>query len=59
MKDNLLKGLFGGAGIVSVEVVDQVASINPDQITSGASLIVQIILAIASLIAMFKKPKLK
>lgn len=47
-------GLSGAGGI---EVVDQVATLNPAVITDGVGLVSQIVILIVTLIGLFKKKK--
>lgn len=47
-------GLSGAGGI---EVVDQVATLNPAVITDGVGLVSQIVILIVTLISLFKKKK--
>lgn len=57
MKDSITKLIIGASGISAIEVVERVTAINPEQIASGTSLVVQIIVAIATLIGLFKRKK--
>lgn len=57
MSSKIGTALTGASGIVSIELVDKASSFNPDLITDSASLIVQIVLAIATLVGLFKKKK--
>ena len=49
--------LIGLSGAGSIEVVDQVATLNPAVITDGVGLVSQIVILIVTLIGLFKKKK--
>ena len=51
------KMLIGGAGLAASKVAEQVALINPEVITEGAGLLVQILIGIVTLFGLFKKKK--
>lgn len=53
----LVKGLFGVLGIVGVEVVSTAEALDPETITEAGSIIIQILIAIASLFGIFRKKK--
>ena len=58
----ILEGKFGTAiiglsGAAGIEVVDQVATLDPAVITDGVGLVSQIVILIVTLIGLFKKKK--
>lgn len=57
MNDTLSKIVTGAAGIGGTELVQAAAPITPDQINSTVGLLGQIIIAIATIISLFKKRK--
>ena len=57
MKEQISKFLIGGTGLTGTVVTEQIANINPSQIAEIGGLIVQILIAIATVFSMFKKKK--
>lgn len=57
MLNNLTKLGFGSVGILGTELVQNIAAANPDDITAMGNIIIQIIIAIASIIGIFKRKK--
>lgn len=58
--DATIKNLIiGGAGVVTSKGVEVATSITPNDITEGAGLVVQILIAIVTLFGLFKKKKPK
>lgn len=49
--------IIGLSGAGSIEVVDQVATLNPAVITDSVGLVSQIVILIVTLIGLFKKKK--
>ena len=49
--------IIGLSGAGGVEIVDQVATLNPDVISDGVGLVSQIVILIVTLIGLFKKKK--
>lgn len=57
MNDSVQKLVIGGAGVASSKGVEVVTSLDPNTITEGAGLVVQILIAIVTLFGLFKKKK--
>lgn len=57
MKNAIQNLLVGGTGIGAVEVVNQVTTITPNDVNNVVGIIAQIVIAIASLIGIFKRKK--
>lgn len=59
MSETFQKLLIGGSGIAASNVAETVTSISPTEITEIGSIIVQVIIAIVTLLGLFKKKKNK
>lgn len=57
MKDKLIQGAIGLAGVGSIEVVNTAKAIDPAQISDGLSIVSQIVILIVTLFGLFKKNK--
>lgn len=55
MDFNVQKLLIGGAGLVTSKTVEVATELNPETITEGAGLVVQILIAIVTLFGLFKR----
>ena len=57
LEAKLQTAIIGLSGAGSIEVVDQIATLNPAVITDGVGLVSQIVILIVTLIGLFKKKK--
>ena len=57
MRTKLETTFIGVSGAGGIEVVDQVAALNPAVITDAVGLVSQIVILIVTLIGLFKKKK--
>lgn len=57
MKNAIQNLLIGGGGIGTIELVEQATTITPDAVNNVVGIVAQIIIAIATLIGIFKRKK--
>lgn len=57
MKEQFSKALIGGTGLTASFVADNVQFLDPSKISDIGSVIVQIIIAVSTLIGLFKRKK--
>ena len=57
MYSNLIKGSIGAVGIVATDLVETAPMLQPEDISSIGNIIIQIVIAIASIFSMFKRRK--
>lgn len=55
MRNTLVKLAIGGSGLIASGVTEQLTQINATQATEATSLIVQILIGIATLFGLFRK----
>jgi hypothetical protein len=57
MKSKIAEGLIGAGGIVSIEAVESVSSLTPENVSTGVQIISQIVILIVTLVGLFRKNK--